>query len=68
VLDPLSLVLNQVLREKDEVFDLVLGRIVNIFLIFSQSETYVKEAVAESKVMKREFCQCICLCIMLTRS
>ncbi|KAI9706280.1 MAG: hypothetical protein M1820_004855 [Bogoriella megaspora] len=53
VLYPLSLVLNRVLDEKGELATLVEGRIVNIFLLFSQAENYVKEIVADRMVLKR---------------
>ncbi|KAF2636016.1 hypothetical protein P280DRAFT_553352 [Massarina eburnea CBS 473.64] len=53
VLYPLSLVLNKVVGEKDELAQLVQGRIVSIFLIFSQAESYVKELVAERIILKR---------------
>lgn len=55
VLYPLSLVLNRVLEEEDELTELVEGRIVNIFLLFSQAENHVKEAVADRMVLKRKF-------------
>lgn len=54
VLYPLSLVLNRVLEEEGELAELVEGRIVNIFLLFSQAENHVKEAVADRMVLKRE--------------
>lgn len=53
VLYPLSLVLNRVLDEEGELADLVEGRIVNIFLLFSQAENHVKEMVADRMVLKR---------------
>ncbi|KAF1955652.1 hypothetical protein CC80DRAFT_505514 [Byssothecium circinans] len=53
VLYPLSLVLNRVVGEKDELAQLVQGRIVSIFLIFSQAESYVKELVADRMILKR---------------
>ncbi|KAJ4294246.1 Protein kinase of the Mitotic Exit Network [Kalmusia sp. IMI 367209] len=53
VLYPLSLVLNRVINEKDEVAQLIQGRIVNIFLIFSQAESFVKELVADRMILKR---------------
>lgn len=55
VLYPLSLVLNRVVGEKDELAQLVQGRIVSIFLIFSQAESYVKELVADRMILKRKF-------------
>ncbi|KAI6257105.1 hypothetical protein MCOR03_009584 [Pyricularia oryzae] len=54
ILDPLALVLHKVLDEDDksELTELVEGRIVNIFYLFSQAENYVKEVVAERQVLK----------------
>ncbi|KAL2261244.1 hypothetical protein VTK26DRAFT_4515 [Humicola hyalothermophila] len=53
ILDPLAAILHKVLDEdQDELSELVAGRIVNIFYIFSQAEPYVKEAVAERQVLK----------------
>jgi serine/threonine protein kinase len=58
VLYPLSLVLNRVLIEKDgledELAELIEGRIVNIFLIFSQAESHVKDLVADRMILKRK--------------
>ncbi|KAL8746970.1 MAG: hypothetical protein Q9190_001090 [Brigantiaea leucoxantha] len=53
VLDPLSLVLSRVLDEEGELAELCEGRIANIFFLFSQAETYVKEIVAERTVLHR---------------
>ncbi|KAF9738706.1 hypothetical protein PMIN06_009610 [Paraphaeosphaeria minitans] len=53
VLYPLSLVLNRVINERDEVAQLIQGRIVGIFLIFSQAESFVKELVADRMILKR---------------
>lgn len=53
MLYPLSLVLNRVLEEEGELAELVEGRIVNIFLLFSQAENHVKETVADRMVLKR---------------
>ncbi|KAI9664448.1 MAG: hypothetical protein M1821_005894 [Bathelium mastoideum] len=53
VLYPLSLVLNRVLDEEGDQANEVEGRIVNIFLLFSQAENYVKETVADRMVLKR---------------
>lgn len=53
VLYPLSLVLNRVLEERGELAELVEGRIVNIFFLFSQAENHVKESVADRMVLKR---------------
>ncbi|EMC97528.1 hypothetical protein BAUCODRAFT_69016, partial [Baudoinia panamericana UAMH 10762] len=54
VLYPLSLVLNRILDEDDDdMVELFEGRIVNIFLLFSQAENHVKETVADRMVLKR---------------
>ena len=53
VLYPLSLVLNRVLDEERELAEVFEGRIVNIFLLFSQAENHVKETVADRMVLKR---------------
>ncbi|EPE05649.1 cell division control protein [Ophiostoma piceae UAMH 11346] len=53
ILDPLALVLHKVLDEdKTELSELIEGRIVNIFYLFSQAENYVKEVVADRQVLK----------------
>jgi serine/threonine protein kinase len=52
ILYPLSLVLHKVLDERDELSRLIEGRIVNIFLLFSQAENYVKEIAADRMVLK----------------
>ncbi|KAK0719747.1 hypothetical protein B0H67DRAFT_599402 [Lasiosphaeris hirsuta] len=54
ILDPLAAVLHKVLDEddKDDLSELVEGRIVNIFYLFSQAENYVKEVVADRQVLK----------------
>ncbi|KAK0635153.1 hypothetical protein B0T17DRAFT_482890 [Bombardia bombarda] len=54
ILDPLAAVLHKVLDEDDrnELSELVEGRIVNIFYLFSQAENYVKEVVADRQVLK----------------
>ncbi|KND88431.1 Cytokinesis protein sepH [Tolypocladium ophioglossoides CBS 100239] len=51
---PLALVLHRVLDEEgeDELEELIEGRIVNIFYLFSQAENYVKEVVADRQVLK----------------
>jgi serine/threonine protein kinase len=54
VLYPLSLVLNRMVNEKDEVSQLIQGRIVSIFLIFSQAESHVKDLVADRMILKRK--------------
>lgn len=53
ILSPLALVLDRVLDEEDELSELIEGRIVNIFYLFSQAENYVKEVVADRVVLKR---------------
>ena len=53
VLYPLSLVLNRILDEPGELAEVIQGRIVNIFLLFSQAENHVKETVADRMVLKR---------------
>ncbi|TKA78167.1 hypothetical protein B0A55_03894 [Friedmanniomyces simplex] len=53
VLYPLSLVLSRILDEEGELAVVFEGRIVNIFLLFSQAENHVKEAVADRMVLKR---------------
>jgi len=52
ILYPLSLVLNRVLDEVGEIPELIEGRIVNIFYLFSQAENYVKEVVADRMMLK----------------
>lgn len=54
ILYPLALVLHRVLDEggDDELVELIEGRIVNIFYLFSQAENYVKETVADRQVLK----------------
>ncbi|KAI8306436.1 Cytokinesis protein [Colletotrichum sp. SAR11_59] len=54
ILYPLALVLHRVLDEEgeDELSELIEGRIVNIFHLFSQAENYVKEVVADRQVLK----------------
>jgi hypothetical protein len=54
VLYPLSLVLNRVVDETGELAELIEGRIVNIFLIFSQAESHVKDLVADRMILKRK--------------
>lgn len=54
VLYPLSLVLNRMVDEMDEVSQLIQGRIVSIFLIFSQAESHVKDLVADRMILKRK--------------
>ncbi|KAI1875210.1 hypothetical protein JX265_004268 [Neoarthrinium moseri] len=55
ILDPLALVLHRVLdddEEEEELTELIEGRIVNIFYLFSQAENYVKEMVTDRQVLK----------------
>lgn len=53
ILYPLSLILDRVLSERGELAALVEGRIVTIFLLFSQAENHVKESVADRMILKR---------------
>jgi hypothetical protein len=46
------LVLNRVLDEEGGIPELIQGRIVNIFYLFSQAENYVKEVVADRMMLK----------------
>ncbi|CAK7269108.1 Protein kinase of the Mitotic Exit Network [Sporothrix epigloea] len=55
ILDPLALVLHKVLDEDEKktgLSELIEGRIVNIFYLFSQAENYVKGVVADRQVLK----------------
>ncbi|KAI1466161.1 cell division control protein [Daldinia caldariorum] len=54
ILYPLALVLHRVLDEytENELTELIEGRIVNIFYLFSQAENFVKEMVADRQVLK----------------
>lgn len=52
ILYPLSLVLSRVLDEDGEIPELIEGRIVNIFYLFSQAENYVKEVIADRQMLK----------------
>jgi hypothetical protein len=54
ILYPLSLVLRKLLDEPGTLAEEIRGRIVNIFLPFSQAENYVKEVVADRMVLKSE--------------
>jgi hypothetical protein len=54
VLYPLSLVLNRMVEEDGEIARLIVGRIVHIFLIFSQAESHVKDLVADRMILKRK--------------
>ena len=54
VLYPLSLVLNRMVEEDGEVARLIVGRIVHIFLVFSQAESHVKDLVADRMILKRK--------------
>lgn len=56
VLYPLSLVLNRMVEEDGEVARLIVGRIVHIFLVFSQAESHVKDLVADRMILKRKSC------------
>ena len=48
--------LHRVLDEdvETDLAELIEGRIVNIFYLFSQAENYVKEMVADRQVLKSE--------------
>lgn len=61
-MSPLALVLDRVLDEEDKLSELIEGRIVNIFYLFSQAENYVKEVVADRVVLKRKSLLKIFLC------
>jgi len=53
-------VLHKVLDEdKDDLSELIEGRIVSIFYLFSQAENYVKEVVAERHVLKSRSSLCL---------
>lgn len=52
ILYPLSLVLRKLLDESGTLAEALRGRIVDIFLPFSQAENYVKEIVADRMVLK----------------
>ena len=54
VLDPLSQVLSRVLDERGEEAELCEGRIANIYVLFSQAESHVKELVADRPVLHRK--------------
>jgi hypothetical protein len=54
VLYPLSLVLNRMVEEDGEIARAIVGRIVQIFLIFSQAESHVKDLVADRMILKRK--------------
>lgn len=57
VLDPLAEILHRVLDpdDKDEVSEFIEGRIVNLFLMFSQADPEVKELIADRAVIKSKF-------------
>lgn len=59
VLDPLAEILHRVLDhrafnpdEKDELSEFIEGRIVDLFLMFSQADSEVKELIADRAVIK----------------
>ena len=54
ILNPLSIVLTRIISERDQFAEAVEGKIVNIFLLFSQAENYVKEVVADRRVLQRK--------------
>ncbi|KAK6535103.1 hypothetical protein TWF694_001589 [Orbilia ellipsospora] len=53
VLRPLSLVLSQICREKEDRYENYCEKIVNLFFLFSQAENQVKEAIADRMTLKR---------------
>ncbi|KAF3907335.1 hypothetical protein ABW20_dc0103627 [Dactylellina cionopaga] len=53
VLRPLSLVLSQICREKEDRYESYCDKIVNLFFLFSQAENQVKEAIADRMTLKR---------------
>lgn len=65
VLDPLSLVLSRVLDETGEQAELCEGRIANIFVLFSQAESHVKELVAERTVLHRKEFSDLCVIMLM---
>lgn len=56
VLDPLAEILHRVLdpydNNRDELSEFIEGRIVNLFLMFSQADSEVKELIADRAVLK----------------
>ncbi|MBE3046752.1 hypothetical protein IMZ48_30330 [Candidatus Bathyarchaeota archaeon] len=42
-------------EDEEELAELIEGRIVNIFYLFSQAENYVKEVVADRQVLKSTY-------------
>ncbi|CAN8106471.1 unnamed protein product [Discula destructiva] len=56
VLDPLAEILHRVLdpydKDRDELSEFIEGRIVNLFLMFSQADSEVKELIADRAVLK----------------
>lgn len=57
VLDPLAEILHRVLDsdERDELAEFTEGRIVNLFLMFSQADSEVKELIADRAVIKSTY-------------
>ncbi|KAK6517241.1 hypothetical protein TWF281_003905 [Arthrobotrys megalospora] len=53
VLRPLSLVLSQICKEKEDRYENYCDKIVNLFYLFSQAENQVKEAIADRMTLKR---------------
>ncbi|EPS43216.1 hypothetical protein H072_2794 [Dactylellina haptotyla CBS 200.50] len=53
VLRPLSLVLSQICREKEDRYESYCDKIVNLFFLFSQAENQVKEVIADRMTLKR---------------
>ncbi|KAJ4396125.1 Protein kinase of the Mitotic Exit Network [Gnomoniopsis smithogilvyi] len=56
VLDPLAEILHRVLdpydKDRDELSEFIEGRIVSLFLMFSQADSEVKELIADRAVLK----------------
>ncbi|KAF3160630.1 hypothetical protein TWF225_002644 [Orbilia oligospora] len=53
VLRPLSLVLSQICKEKEDRYEVYCEKIVNLFYLFSQAENQVKEVIADRVTLKR---------------
>ncbi|KAF3241464.1 hypothetical protein TWF192_009201 [Orbilia oligospora] len=53
VLRPLSLVLSQICKEKEDRYEIYCEKIVNLFYLFSQAENQVKEVIADRVTLKR---------------
>ncbi|CAG8468661.1 1497_t:CDS:2 [Scutellospora calospora] len=56
LLDPLAIMLHHVILDKDPAASVYVDRIVNIFLMFSQGDAYVKEVMAtRTRIVSRIF-------------